>query len=410
VASLNDLWKARLLPASFRGIGFYVESHELSGGRKAIQHEPPDKNSGFAEDLGRKTKVFKIEGHLLGDNYFFFRDALIAAMEDGSSGFLVHPYLGLKEVQPGAYSFSEATGAGRIVHFSLEFIEAGKPSFPVGILDTVSDLLNKAVTVVAQVQNAFQLGYSLAALPGFARLSAQAALKDFTKTTRLKTDGVSGDDEKRAELSKGLDSFDSNVVSLASNPASLAAEVDTIIQLVRDLPSETPDNSTVDVTSGRDDKLDALFGLADFSSEASEVEGETPTRLQEKANADAIESLIRQLALIRLCENAIAKEFSSLEEALETRNRILDLIEAELALDIDDELFKQLSNFKSAIIAAIPRGDLATVDNITVGKNLPSIVLTYDLYEAPDNESDIIERNGIDNPSFISGDLEVLRF
>ena len=407
---MADLWKARLLPASFRGIPFFVERHDFVGGRNSVQHEPPNRNSSFAEDMGRKPQGYNITGHILGDNYFFIRDALISAMETEDSGILVHPYLGVKEVQPGQFTFTEDTSEGRICTFQLNFTEAGDPSFPIAFLDSVTDFVTSVVATVAIVQNAFQLAYSVSQLPGFARESAKALLNDFSTSVRANIAGISGDDSNQASLNKRLNDFDSNAEVLAANPASLAGEVNEILSLVRDLPQDPPDSSTVDIVSGRDEKLDALFQLATFDSDNADVEETTPTREREKDNADAIVNLVRQLAVIKLAENAIEKDFKSLDEAIAIRDQIIDLIEEQLSLEsIEDDTFKTLSIFKAKVVSAIPVGDLASVETIELLQTLPSIVVTYDLYESPDNEGDLIDRNKIENPQFVSGEIEVLR-
>ncbi len=406
----SEVWKARLLPASFRGIPFFIERHDFVGGRNNVQHEPPNRNSSFAEDMGRKPQGYNLTGHVLGDNYFFIRDALIDAMETEDKGILVHPYLGVKEVQPGEFNFSEDTSEGRIATFQLNFTEAGDPSFPIAFLDSVTDFVTSVVATVAVVQNAFQLAYSVSKLPGFARESAQALLRDFSTSVRANTAGMSATNDNQASLNKRLDDFDGNVESLSSNPASIAGELNEILSLVRDLPEDPPDRGTVDIVSGRDEKLDGLFNLSGFDSMNADVVESTPTRESEKQNADAIVNLVRQLSIIKVAENALEKEFLSLDEAIAVRDQIIDFLEEQLSLDsIDDELFTVLSLFKAKVVAAIPVGDLASIEEITLEKTVPAIVLSYDLYESPDNELDLIERNTIQNPAFVSGDIEVLR-
>src|SRR3990172_9436876 len=164
----------RLLPPSFRGIGFFLDSHEFTGGRHAIAHEIVDRDSPTSEDVGIKSKTFTIEGHLIGDAYFLNRNALISAMDDDEPGTLIHPYLGPKEVRPQSYAFREDNKEGRIGRFTLVFIEVGDPSFPFALLDKVTKFINTVFTVVAQVKNAFQLVYSVTQLPGFVIDSAEA--------------------------------------------------------------------------------------------------------------------------------------------------------------------------------------------------------------------------------------------
>jgi len=406
---VDSVWKARLLPASFRGIPFLIDSHEFNGGRNNVSHETPEGERGFCEDLGKKTPGYNITGHVLGDNYFFIRDALIAAMQNGDKGFLVHPYLGLKEVQPGEFSFSETTTEGRLARFTFNFIEAGNPSFPVSLLDDITSFVTSVVATVAIVQNVFQIAYSVSQLPGYARASAKALINDFVKTVNQKIGGISGNDSGKANLKKKLLEVESSSGLLAVNPASLAAEVDNILSLVRDLPEDKTESSTIDIASGRDENIDPLLELSGYTSNLADIEKLTPTRTREKSNADAIISLIRQCAIVKLSENAVAKDFDSLDSAVLVRDQISDLIEDQIEGDVDDELFNALSSFKSKVVNAIPTGQLGSIETIELFTDVPAIVIAYDLYESPALESDIIQRNAVENPGFISGSLEVLR-
>lgn len=407
VESIN-LWKARLLPASFRGIPFGIDSHEFSGGRSKVQHEPPDRESTSAEDLGRKSQGYSIEAHVLGDNYFFLRDALVNAMEKEGAGILIHPFLGAKEVQPGEFSLRETmTEEGRIARFSLQFSEAGDPSFPFAAIDAVTDFLSNVVGLVAGVQDAFQIAYVISQLPGFALLSAESIADEFLDSVEGSIDRISGKEEDAAELRKQLNAFDSNI--LVRNAASMAAAVDAILERMKDLPDESEENETIDLSRGRDDKIDIFTDLVNFTPETLDtIPLVTETRQREYDNAIALQNLVRQLALIRQAENAIAKEYDSRDSAITLREEIVTAINIQQEYDIDDNLFQLFSDLKYRLTRAVPQDFLATVETHEVADTLPAIMLAYDLYESDENESDIIERNSIWNPCFISGSIEVL--
>lgn len=243
---MSDVWKARLLPASFRGIPFFIESHDLKGGRNAVSHEPADRDNTFSEDIGRKGKVFTLEAHILGDTYFFIRDGLISAMDTKDPGFLVHPYLGIKEVQPEGFSVRESTDEGRICRISMTFIEAGEKSSPLALLDKITGFVTNVVVGVAQVQNAFQLAFKVAELPSYAIESANSLVKDFVTTIRNGIKNVSLKPEQQAELNKKLDDYDGNSEAMVRNPASNAAEVDSIISLLKDVVEDPPDSFTIE--------------------------------------------------------------------------------------------------------------------------------------------------------------------
>lgn len=401
-------WAGRLLPASFRGLPFFVEAHELSGGRNIVPHEPPDRNDVFTEDVGRKTKVFSIDGHVLGDTYMFLRDGLIDAMEDDSVGILIHPYLGPKEVRPGPYSVRESTTEGRIAHFTFQFMEAGTPSSPLALIDAVTDFITDVANTVAKVQNAFQVAFAVAGLPGFVLDSAVAVVNGFTSTIRNGLIKVGLKNNEFAALNSKLDQLDEEAETLIRYPASLAYEVDVAIGLLRDVVVDPPDRFTIDSASGRDDSVDVFTDLLSFSAETPEPV--TPTREQEAANTVALVGMITQLSTIRLSEQVVAKAFNTLDEAVALRDKVSDKFESQLLSIDSDELYGALSILNSKFIQAVPNKgtSFATTGTIVVDIATPAILLAYDLYGSEVNEQDIIDRNGIRNPAFITGEIEVI--
>ena len=60
--------------ASFRGARFLIKSHSTSGGRKTVNHEYPNSDRRFVEDLGELQETFSIQGIIHGDNYSLDRD------------------------------------------------------------------------------------------------------------------------------------------------------------------------------------------------------------------------------------------------------------------------------------------------------------------------------------------------
>lgn len=408
---MSSAWKARLLPASWRGIPFFVDSHELSGGRHAVPHEPPDRTTNFTEDVGRKSKVFRIDAHIIGDNYFFIRDALIDAMEQRGPGTLVHPYLGIKQVQPDGYSFREETGQGRIAFFSLSFIEAGQPSFPFAEIDKITSFFTAVATAIAQVKNAFQLAFSIAQLPAFAVEGFQLQIQDFVTTVQGGFKNVRLDSTQHAVMTKKTADISANAGLLTSNPATNAEETDGIIDGLKTLVPDPPANDTIDTSSGRDDKLAVFNSLIVFGADNENLPETTPTRIREKANALAYADMIQQLALIHLAEQVVSKQFKSNQEAERTRQIVSDGIESQLRKSRTlDEVFQALEQVNAKMVAAVPNtsSSLFNESELNLIESVPSIVLAYDLYQSPDNERDIIDRNKVRNPGFVQGSVTVL--
>jgi len=408
---MSDLWKARLLPASFRGIPFKVLSHEHSGGRNSKRHEIPDRDGGVNEDLGKKTDVFRIEGHIIGDSYFFVRDSLISAMKSKNSGVLIHPYLGIKNVIPEGFSLREDTMQGRIAFFTLEFAESGNNLFPFAQIDAIVAFANTAVTAVAQVQNGFDLAFSVKGFPAFVTDAAVANLGTLAGTFLSVFPNVRLDSEKHAQLKKEVQDFNDDKETLVNNSSDLSASIDSIISGLKDLVPDVPESSTIDSSSGRDDQLAVFNSLIVFDTGAEDLPENTPSRAAEKNNGIALNNLVQQLALVRLSEQTVNKVFKSLDEAEEQRTTIVDNIDIQLKKSsTDDETFQALEDLVAKLVLAVPDTNsvLANIKTSSQINEIPTLVLSYDLYESLENEQDIIDRNKIREPGFALGDLEVL--
>ena len=140
-------WRANLVPASFRGVGFQVDSTEAPiAGRRVAVHEYPGRDEPFVEDLGRRTKRWTIEAFVVGDNYATVRDRLVEACDMPGAGELVHPYLGSLQVACTACSLVERTREGRMARFSLEFVEAGANQYPTSRVNTQDNVTSSANT------------------------------------------------------------------------------------------------------------------------------------------------------------------------------------------------------------------------------------------------------------------------
>ena len=121
---------AQRLTASFRGVQFFVESSDISAGRRTVTHQYPQRDEPFTEDLGRAAREYEISAFVLGEDCVDQAYAVRDAIEQPGPGTLVHPEFGEVQViaRPGgSMSFSQTR---RIVRFTLTFVEAGINAFP----------------------------------------------------------------------------------------------------------------------------------------------------------------------------------------------------------------------------------------------------------------------------------------
>lgn len=142
-------WRNRLLPASFRGLPFHVDDGEVSGGRRVAPHEYPKRNTGYTEDMGRRQRLFRLRGYIIGPNYDILSLAFRAVLEADGSGLLVLPLQGQYTVICAHFSHVETREEGGFASFDLDFIEAGTPVSAAASTNTGSAVTSAADSAAA---------------------------------------------------------------------------------------------------------------------------------------------------------------------------------------------------------------------------------------------------------------------
>lgn len=84
-------WAKSLRPASFRGVRFWVDFEELSGGKRLARHEYAGGRRTRLEEMGLKTPSFSVTAYLLGDASDVSAMALSTACTAAGPGRLVLP-------------------------------------------------------------------------------------------------------------------------------------------------------------------------------------------------------------------------------------------------------------------------------------------------------------------------------
>jgi prophage DNA circulation protein len=123
-------WQRTLRPASYRGVPFFVDFDDLSGGKRLALHEYAGGRQTVVEELGLTTSTFDVTIYLLGDAADAQALALQAAMLADGPGFLILPMDG--GLMATAQGFRRSRGKDRngYVGFDVTFIpssnEAGE--------------------------------------------------------------------------------------------------------------------------------------------------------------------------------------------------------------------------------------------------------------------------------------------
>ncbi len=374
-------WKNFLRSASFRGIPFEVVDSEAAAGRKTATHEFPGKDKNYIEDLGKQTRLFNVEAFIIGDLYKFRKDQLIKACETPGPGRLVHPYFGSLKVQViGLVRIRETQDEGGMARITIQFSESKKPAFPSTLLDTVGNLLGKALSAFSRIEAGFTDTFNLFQQPAAivngvidSMDAAVAAIEDGYTVART----VAG-------FTETLDRIKSNIKSGELAAQAIAQD---FIELFSYNKSE----------SGIEENL----SLQNFNKDTGTIE----------ANKKAFDKLIQYASVVAAAQAATGIDFESTTQADRIQSVVVVALD-QLMESVSDDIYYQIHDLRASFIEDITARSINTPRLIEITNQiaLPSLYMAYDLYEDIERADDIVNRNSVEHPGFVPGSvpLEVL--
>lgn len=430
------------LPASFRGVSFWVESSDLSVGRRTVTHQYPQRDEPFTEDLGRAAREYRFSAFVLGDDYIEQAKKLREALEKPGAATLVHPEFGEIQVvaQPGAsMSFSQSM---RRVNFSLAFVEAGLNAFPTPegasqqasraaadqVSEAAADSFEDSLTlddVEDFVQDALN-GDLLDALDIISNSEIAKVLDFADRVSDLANDAISlvrgGPKAFASKLMGAL-----GLSRLATTVAGWQRVGKSLCALADDLrgDDDEPVYSTVKPRSAEviESNRKAVYSLCRQAVLVQAVGVSTliGTDVDSTVASSSIlpddgetvvdaESGATQVGTVTSSGSFSSSPTISYDEMLEARERIVGRLEEEM-LDVeDDQVFMALREAATAVSKDLSSRaeEQARLYDYDAGAVLPSCVTAMELYGDATRAQEIVVRNGVTNPLFCPNVLKVL--
>jgi prophage DNA circulation protein len=383
-------WKERFRPASFRGVGFSIESADTSGGRRVVTHEYPGRSTPYTEDLGRSAREFSVEGFIVGADYDRQRERLVAACEADGPGELVHPYKGTRRVYCTSVSEREQISEQRIVRVSMQFVEAGTAGRPSKTAAPAAQVDRAALQTTQASEAQLVSDFSLTGMPEFVRSGALATLRDAANTVRTALDRVG---QIRDEAVAAIEFVADNAEALVDAPGDMAGAITRMIDDVTGALSDAGD--ALDV--GED-----MRGLGDYNDT---ITGNTRTRDQQRRNRAAIQRHTRVAALSAASRASARVQWPSRGRAEKRRDDLLAWTDEEQLITDDSTLFAALQQQRVRVAEAVPPRDerLPQIRTMTLGQTEPALVTAYRLYTDPERGDAIARRNGVRHSGFMPG-------
>lgn len=430
------------LPASFRGVSFWVESSDLSVGRRTVTHQYPQRDEPFTEDLGRAAREYRFSAFVLGEDYIEQAKKLREALEKPGAATLVHPEFGEIQVvaQPGAsMSFSQSM---RRANFSLAFVEAGLNAFPTPegasqqasraaadqVSEAAADSFEDSLTlddIEDFVQDALN-GDLLDALDIISNSEIAKVLDFADRVSDLANDAISlvrgGPKAFATKLmgALGLSRLATTVAGWQRVGKSLCALADDlrgdddepVYSTVKPKSAEVIESNRKAVYSlCRQAVLVQAVGVSTLIGTDVDSTVASSSILPDEGEAvvDA-DSGTTEVGTVTSSGSFSSSPTISYDEMLEARERIVGRLEEEM-LDVeDDRVFMALREAATAVSKDLSSRaeEQARLYDYDAGAVLPSCVTAMELYGDATRAQEIVVRNGVTNPLFCPNVLKVL--
>ena len=385
-------WRDTLLPPSFRGIAFDVSEDSLEGGIRGTTHVYPQRDQHYREPMGRKPRGVRVTGTVSGDDYLEQLERLIGALEDGRPGELVHPWFGSLIVDVLDFTVSHASEALGIASVEMVFEESGQRLFPAtdatgpDAIDLTADIVDTSAEADA---------ISVTDITGRPAWVAQQAADRVHWLAGIVRDNavwpVRTALSDALALSTGLDDIQAESEALAGDVVSQAQAVRALAENIGDLSplartiSQLPRPASSSAATG-----DAI--AADAATEGAA-------------------RLWRRTFIAAHARAAVSATWRTYEEAVAARDLLAQFIDEELAaVPLDGDVFDALSELRSAAssdlterAAKLPRQRIVEIQGET-----PAVVLAWRYYRDAGRLDELVDRNDIPHPGFVSGSLGVL--
>ncbi len=434
-------FKEKLLQASFKGVKFFVNNHSSEFGYRFVSHALPFKNEFENQELGKKQRSYNITGYVLGDDYFSLRDDLIAKVEEGGVGELVHPYLGRLSVICPSISVAESSEKGRFCALNFQFIESSKPLPVAPKIDKAAVVDDAAKKTKTDTLNDFQKAYNYLSnnvkeISGKI-LEAQEALKevmdtvrdvenlagstaqiatDFTyliKNAKDVTDRIAAfPDFVGGLLNDVLAAFD-KVIS-GENKSALPTAISSLAlpgMFVSSKVNDPKNQSRSEKSDESRKKLNAYKAI--YNNEINtinKINSNSPESIEVKKNINEIQKFMQIHALSSACSYAASATFLTISDANKVRDELVSKID-QLMNDpsIGDNVFTSLYNLRSVTYDALTSiaDEIPIIKYYIAHENQTIINFCFENLGSLDSMEDILLLNNINDPAFLKEGLNM---
>ena len=307
---------SRIIDGFFKGIPIRIDSGDVSGGRKVSKKEFPNRDTQTIEDLGLQPRTYTLqiviaplttpEGGVTNtlQDYFEYRDAIIAAIEDKGPGELIHPLYGrVENVVATSYTITEDfTDFGR-TRLNVTFEVSSDTGVPRQTITALSQL-TQANTLVNDAVNAdISNNYSVTTKFKNNFTDAGDKVNSIIDAAVESTSFLGAAADEINEFNSFIGELSANVNSLVIAPSELALSINNLFSNIDGL------FGTVENTAKA---FEGLFGFG--GNDEDNVLPTTAGRIERQQNRAVLNGAVNASSLSYSYVNVAQIQFGNVRE------------------------------------------------------------------------------------------------
>ncbi|MEI8607807.1 DNA circularization N-terminal domain-containing protein [Enterovibrio sp. Hal110] len=386
--------------AAFRGVPFLLNTVRGKTGRRTVPHEYPKSNLGWPEDNGGALNVETIKAVLVGPTAQTQCQQLLDALNVAGPGELVHPYWGIRQVQVGDVNYDFDNNERDICRLSFQIFAVSDRLFPADQLDTQQAVTEQARAANdAQCERFAQVTEALTPEQATSMADHLDGLLDSLDNT---VNNLPGLPEQTGEWVNRLGRVKSSVTRGLTYPGQQARDITDLLFRVKDLVTELP------------------LSLSIYDQLAQRWQGErealNPTRSattpEQAQQLTALDLMLT--AVVTGKANAIANgELTDSQQAEQAATSMTTSLATQAARAVEDgnrDGWRTLRALRLSVVEDIKTRarQLPRMRTVSIERPIPSALLAYHITGDAQQRDDIVKRNRLSRPAFVTGNVDVL--
>lgn len=382
--------------ATYKNVEFLFKSAKTSGGVKRQLFSFPNSNRQSIEEFGTAPRSYEIVSVIPFEDYENQKAALIRALESGGAGTLIHPTFGaIDNVKAGAYTINETiTELGR-AEITMQFDIDNSAGVPQQAINSVSQVDQDNQTLLAGLNENLSDEWDVNTPNNYD--AGAAAVAGVADSFQSASEGTGQAADQVDEYRRDLDNFTDSINQLIVNPTALSQSIGSLF------------NSVSNLYEAPGDSFDAFKKLFTYGDNDPVINPTTSGLIERKNNNDVLRGAMKAQALGYAYVAAAAIEYQTVRDIDEANDQLEAQYLVSVAENISNSSVSDLNNIRSQANATLADLRISARRVITITtKRTTLALLCFKYYGNTDLVETLQTLNGIDQTSFIEGDVEIL--